>query len=118
MALLTSHIGMCAIQLERREIVVKGGRFPTRDGMTDAAILTKFPLMLIILLMTGKTGRVSTLKHLIDVAVNAFHFGMLAFQLKSRKVVIKGSRFPTRGLVTGAAILPELSIMLIIFLVT
>ena len=84
MALFTSHVGMCAIQLEGRKIVVKGGRFPSRNGMTGAAILPKFSIMRIILLMTGKTGRISALEHIIDVAVSAFHFGMLAFQLKRR----------------------------------
>ena len=52
MALFTSHIGVSASQLEGREIVVKGGRLPARNGMADAAILTKFSAMRIILLMT------------------------------------------------------------------
>ena len=80
--LLTFHIGMRAIQLESRQVMVKGSWFPTRDFVTGAAILSKFSLMLIILFMAGKTGAGSTLEHAIHMAVGAFHIGMLAFQFE------------------------------------
>lgn len=72
--------------------------------------------MLIIFLMAGKTGCVSALEYIIDVTFAAFNIGMLAFQLKGRKVMIKSGRFPTGGLVASTTILPKLSFMFVILL--
>ena len=43
-------------QFESRKIMVKRGRLPGRGGMTDTAVLPKLTIMMVILLMAGKTS--------------------------------------------------------------
>ena len=63
--------------------MIKGGRLPAVDGMAGAAILSKFAVVVIIFLMTGKTIGGRTLEDIINMAFYAFYFGVFAFQLES-----------------------------------
>ena len=49
------NIDMCASQGKRRKVMIKCCRLPGDIGMTNATILTKIAVMMIILLMTGNT---------------------------------------------------------------
>ena len=51
--------------------------------MAGAAILSKFAVVVIIFLMTGKTIGGRTLEDIINMAFYAFYFGVFAFQLES-----------------------------------
>jgi hypothetical protein len=117
-AFFASHGRMRAIQFEGRKIMVKGGGLPARGRVTGLAILSKLPLMRIIFLMAGKTGRGRALENLINMASRAFNFGVFAFQLEGRPVVVKRGRFPTCRLVTGAAFFPKFAFVRIILQVT
>ena len=83
MAFLADNSSMCTIQLEGRKVVVKSGGFPSIDGMTGAALLSKFAVVVIVFLVTGKTIGRRAFEDIIDVAIRAFCFGVFAFQLES-----------------------------------
>jgi hypothetical protein len=117
MTIRAFHIGMFAFQFESREIVIKDGRLPTRSRVTDAAVLSKLSVMLIIFLVAGKTGAIRALEDVVKVAIGTLHIQMLALQFEGRKVMIEGGRFPTADTVTGAAILAQPGFVRIIFAV-
>ena len=84
MAFFAGYVGVPAAQLEGRKVMVKSGRLPTVGGMTGAAILPKFAVMLIIFLMTRKTSDGCTLENSVSVAFFASHSDMLSIQLEDR----------------------------------
>ena len=63
--------------------MIKGGRLPAVDGMAGAAILSKFAVVVIIFLMTGKASARCAFENIVYVTVCAFYFGVFAFQLES-----------------------------------
>lgn len=118
MAFFAGHVGMFAIQFESREIMVKGGRLPALGGVAGAAILPEFAVVVIVFLVTGKTGAGSAFEDAIEMAIRTFYFGVFAFQLEGRAIVVKCGGLPGGGFVAGAAIFSKLALMCIVFLVT
>jgi hypothetical protein len=116
MAFFAGHVDMRAGQFESREIVVKSGRFPTTDLVTCAAVLTKLAVVGIILLVTGIAILGCAFKDVIFVTLITAHFGMFAFQLESRKIMIKIGGLPASGFMTGAALFAKLAFVSIVFL--
>jgi hypothetical protein len=55
MATGASHAGMCAGQLEARQIVIEGGRLPAAGGMTRPTIVPQLTVVGIVLRVTGLT---------------------------------------------------------------
>ena len=110
-----NHVYMCPGQLECGQIVVKCRRFPAVGGMADAAILPKFAVVIVIFFVAGNTSAGRALEHVVDVAAFAFHFNVLACQLESGQIMIKGGGFPAGNLVTGGAVFPEFACVRIIF---
>ena len=82
MALFTGNIGMPTKQLEARKIMIKSGSFPTACFMTGAAILSKLTIMLVILLVTTKTGCGRTLEDTILMAVLTLLLDVFSIQFE------------------------------------
>jgi hypothetical protein len=55
MATGASHAGMCAGQLEARQIVIEGSRLPAAGGMTGPTIVPQLTVVGIVLSVTGLT---------------------------------------------------------------
>ena len=89
---MTAYARMPANQGEFREVMVKISILPIRGIMTDRAIGTVFPVVLIILLVTGITVHGKALPLPVHVACLTLCFYMLAFQLERRQVVIEFCR--------------------------
>ena len=83
MTFFAGHRDVLAIQLEGRKVMVKSGGLPATGGMAGAAVLPKSTVVVIVFLVTGKTGAGCTLEHVVNVTVCAFYFGVFAFQLES-----------------------------------
>lgn len=89
------NVYMCTRQGKRRQVMVKCGRFPGYIGMTNATILTKTTVVMIILLMTGNTLCTCALINIINMAGFTFHISMRTAQFELHQVVIKSGRLPT-----------------------
>ena len=82
MALFATYLGMCALQLEGRKVVIKCGVSPAFGSMTSRAIRAKLTFVFIVVLMTGITILGRAFEHIIDMALFTFHLCMSAFQLE------------------------------------
>ena len=82
MTLFTGYAGMASSQLKGRGVVIKRGGLPGLRGMAGAAILSELPVVVIIFLVTVKTGGRSSLEYIINMAVSAFRLRVFTFQCK------------------------------------
>ena len=117
-ALSASHADVYASQLKGGQVVIKRSRFPGRGRMACGAILSQRSIVMIIVLVAGKTIGRRALENIIDVAFGTCRADMRTSQLEGSQVVIKRGRFPGRGGMTDTAVLAKLAVMFIIFLVT
>ena len=67
MALFTCHTLVLPGQLEDGQVVVKRSRCPACCGMANPAVLSKGPVVMIVLLVAGETIGRRTLEHIVDV---------------------------------------------------
>lgn len=95
MTLLASHINMTSRQREVAELVIEVGILPIGWVMTGGAIRAVCAVVFIVLLMTGVTISRRASKDLVLMAGLTSHFGMFAFQLEDRKIVIEFGGCPT-----------------------
>ena len=91
-------------QLEGRQIVVKGGRQPGSCTVTGAAACSKRTSVMIILLMTGKTGGRSTLEFTgCSVAIGTQHADVRTGELEGRIGMVESGWLPNSGGMAGFA---------------
>ncbi len=115
MTTCTGDSDMFAGQFEGEQVVVDGGRQPTRRRMAGAAIRTKLSIVLVILGMAGVTTGRCAFEDVVDVASLAGDRDMFTFQFEGEQVVVDGGRQPTRRCMAVAAIRTELTFVLVIF---
>jgi len=108
--------GMLTHKRESGPTVIEIHISPARGVMALRTILSKLPVMGIILLMAGKTIRrratIST-----RVTTIAFDIHMFPGQLERSKFVIEGPVIPGSGVVAGGTFFPKTPFMKIILLV-
>ncbi|OIN88161.1 MAG: hypothetical protein AUJ21_11330 [Anaerolineae bacterium CG1_02_58_13] len=112
------HAGMRARQLEGRKIMVKTGRLPGAGGMAGRTIRAELPLVIVVLLMTGIAILRRAFINAVLMATRASHAGMRARQLEGRKIMVKTGRLPGAGGMAGRAIRAELSLVVVVLLMT
>ena len=69
MATRASHINVRASQLEGRQIMIKGGRFPSTGVVTSAATCAKLSIVCIILFMARIAILRCTFENFIDMTL-------------------------------------------------
>ena len=94
--------------------MIEGGRLPARSGVTGRTIRSKRAVVMVIFLMAGDTIFRRTSEYIIDMAIGTSRAAMLSSQREGRFAVIEGGGLPTRGGVTGCAILPKRALVEII----
>jgi len=104
MAGFTSYINVRAVQWEVAAVVVEGYLFPVKGGMAGSAVRAKATSMFIILAVAGITIAGRALINTTLVTIFASNVSMLAFQLESREIVVKGRILPAISYMAGTAI--------------
>jgi hypothetical protein len=104
MATLTSHASVAAGQRELGQIVIEVSVFPIGWNMTGGTIGSVFPVVFIILLVTGETVRGRASINAVLMAGLARYLCMFAFQLEDRQIVVKLGRRPSICRVTLSTI--------------
>ncbi len=89
MATLTGNIYVFSSQREVTAVMVKVCIIPITWSMTGRAACAKSPIVLIIVLVTGKTISGSAFVKVILMTIFAGHLLVFAFQFKGGEVVIK-----------------------------
>ncbi len=108
---ITRQVLVLPSQWEACLRVIEGCAAPTLGGMTSATILTKLPVMLIILRMARVTCSGRALIYAINMAGFARDIAVLPCQRESRIAMIKGRATPAVRVMAGPTILAELSVM-------
>jgi hypothetical protein len=99
-------------------VMIKTHVVPARRVMTGRAVCSKFPAVIVILLVAGITIGGRAFELLIDMTRLTGDFGMLALQFERREIMVKLCRSPTRCCVAIGATGSESPLMRLILLVT
>ena len=118
MACLAGNAQMSANQREFGFVVVERIIVPARGLVTQIAFLTESTLVLVILLVAGKTFRRRSLWIIGRVTILAGDINVLAFQFERGQVVVERGGSPRVQRVTLGTVRAEAALMRIILLVT
>ena len=117
MALLTRQTHVPSRQWEIAAIVVKVRILPIGWIVTGSTIRSILTIVFIVRSMTGITITGRSLIYIVHVTLIAAHFGMSAFQLERRKVVIEIRRFPTVHRMADRTVRTELTAVRVVIVV-
>jgi hypothetical protein len=101
-------------QFETGCIVIKGDIFPAAGAMTGPTVSPELTVVLIILLVTGKTVAGRSLEYPIRVAGGTGYILMSPTQFKTGGIMIEGDISPATGVMACGTVRAELTIMGII----
>jgi hypothetical protein len=115
MAVLASHTGVPALQLERKLCVIYRP-VPSIGSMAGGALGTERAIMFIVLFVARKTICWNALVNIILMAQRASHIDMQTCQLEVRQIMIELSGFlPAFSGVTNSAFVSKLTCVRVIF---
>ena len=114
MTLFAGHIRMTAREREWTLVVIEIDIIPTAWVMTQRTVGAVLSIMFIILFVAGITVCGGVFIDAVLVACLTRSFGMLAFQLEAREVVVELCGSPGIGGMTGGAIGAKPSLMRLI----
>lgn len=100
--------------MPEREGVAEGGRFPGCGGVTSCAVRASLACMNILGRMAGNTGFGCSHEDTIDVTCGTGGIDVRSGQREGGQVVIEGGGLPGCGGMTGRAVRPILSTVMII----
>lgn len=98
--------------------MIKRPVLPSSDVVTTIATRTKTQFVIVVVLVAAITFYRDILIGLVLMAFLTFHLGVLADQRKARQAMIKSRAFPGNHIMALATFLTELTLMLIVFLMT
>lgn len=112
------QVGMPPCQREAGVVMVEGRATPAISRVTGTAVPAKLAVVRIPIGMTSVTVLRRTLVNAVSVTRCAGYIVMSSCQWESSVVMVEGDPAPTIGVVTCAAILAKLAVVLVIILVT
>ena len=86
--------------------------------MAGRAIRAELPVVFIVVAMTGIAILRRAFEDAVHMTTRASHAGMRARQLEGRKIMVKTGRLPGAGGMAGRAIRAELSLVVVVLLMT
>jgi hypothetical protein len=98
-------------------VMIEVGGFPGTGDMALSAIVAKLALMGVIIFVAGTTVLGCAFIAAIDVAQCALHRNMRPGQREGELIVVNRDMLPVTGIVAGAAVLCELTVVFVILLV-
>lgn len=116
--LLAIKLAMSAIEQEVRRRMIEVPGFPGTGGMAGFTFLAVASLVLVVLRVAAVTAERRVLEGWRQVAFLALDLGMATGQRETRLVVLEGGVLPFLFVVAAFALVAELPLMLVVFLVT